>query len=96
MNITAGALDRLAEDIRASKAGLKGLAGENPFGDVEDPGNPDPVSGTLGSFTQGMHDEFDTAASLMSAASGALRDAVAAMTETDAVAADNLTWWDQE
>ncbi|MFF5985612.1 hypothetical protein [Prauserella flavalba] len=91
MNITAGSLDRLAEEFRSSKAKMKGVEGESPFGDVEDPENPDKVSGTLGSFTSGMQSEFETAAGLMTAASTALRDAVAAMGEADATAADNLT-----
>ncbi|MEU6645939.1 hypothetical protein ABZ863_25790 [Saccharomonospora sp. NPDC046836] len=91
MNITAGMVDRIAEDFRTSKAQLKGVEGESPFGDVEDPENPDQASGTLGSFTTGMQSEFETAAGLMTAASTALRDAVRAMTEADAVAADNLT-----
>lgn len=92
MILTAGKVDQLAEDFRASKAKMKGVEGESPFGEVEDEDDPDRVDGALGSFTSGMQDEFETAAGLMSAASTALRDAVAAMSEADQVAADNLTW----
>lgn len=94
MNITADGVDRIAEDFRTSKGKLKGLAGRegpSPFGEVEDPDDPDQVAGTLGSFTTGMQDEFEAAAGLMSAAGSALREAVRTMKETDAVAADNLT-----
>ncbi|EHR63813.1 hypothetical protein [Saccharomonospora cyanea] len=91
MTITAQRVDRIAEDFRASMDKIKGIQGENPFGDVEDPDNPDPVAGTVGRFTDGMRSEFDAAASRVSAASAALRDAVGAMSEADAVAADNLT-----
>ncbi|WP_307849390.1 hypothetical protein [Qaidamihabitans albus] len=97
MNITADGVDRIAEDFRTSKGKLKGCvgpegrAGQSPFGEVEDPDDPDQVAGTLGSFTTGMQDEFEAAAGLMSAAGSALREAVRTMKETDAVAADNLT-----
>ncbi|NIJ14928.1 hypothetical protein FHU38_005336 [Saccharomonospora amisosensis] len=91
MNITAGQVDRIAEDFRRSKAAMRGVEGVSPFGEVEDPDNPEQVSATLHSFTTGMRAEFDAAASLVSAAGTALRDAVRAMTETDTVAADNLT-----
>ncbi len=91
MTITAQRVDRIAEDFRASMDKIKGIQGENPFGDVEDPDNPDPVAGTVGRFTDGMRSEFDAAAGRVSAASAALRDAVSAMSEADAVAADNLT-----
>ncbi|CAM3081550.1 hypothetical protein SAXI111661_17400 [Saccharomonospora xinjiangensis] len=91
MTITAQRVDRIAEDFRASMDKLKGIEGESPFGDVEDPDNPDKVAGTVGAFTDGMRSEFDAAAGRVSAASSALRDAVGAMSEADAVAADNLT-----
>lgn len=91
MNITAGRIDRVAEDFRRSKAAMRGVEGESPFGDVEDADNPEQVSATLHSFTTGMRAEFEAAASLASAAGAAVRDAVRAMTETDTVAAENLT-----
>lgn len=91
MNITARTVDRIADDFRASQAEIRGVEGTSPFGDVEDPGKTDTVSGTLASFTRGMQGEFESAANLASAASTALRDAVRAMTEADAVAADDLT-----
>ncbi|EIF01054.1 hypothetical protein SacglDRAFT_04223 [Saccharomonospora glauca K62] len=91
MTITARRVDRIADDFKASMEKLKGIQGENPFGEVEEPDNPEPVAGTVGKFTDGMRSEFDAAASRVSAASTALRDAVNAMSEADAVAADNLT-----
>lgn len=91
MNLTAARLDRIAEDFRTSKDAMRGVEGESPFGDVQEQDDPESVSGTLGSFTTGMREEFETAAGLLSAASTALRDAVRAMSETDRVAADDLT-----
>lgn len=91
MNLTAGKVDKLADDFRTSKGKLTGAEGESPFGEVEDPEDPDRADGAMGSFTSGMQNEFEAAAGLMTAASTAIRDAVAAMSEADATAADNLT-----
>ncbi|WP_024875667.1 hypothetical protein [Saccharomonospora piscinae] len=91
MTITAQRVDRVAEDFRAARKRLNGVSGESPFGDVEDPDEPDRMAGTVEAFTEGMRAEFDTAARRVGAASAALRNAVAAMSEADAVAADNLT-----
>lgn len=100
MNVTAEALERLADEVRTSRENLKGLRGQSPFGDVAGPQDPDDesdtVAGTLGSFTQGMHTEFDAAIDLISNAGGVLRDAAAAMSETDAAAAESLTWQEAE
>ncbi len=49
------------------------------------------AAATLGAFTDGMRAEFDAATRRVSEAGTALRDAVRAMREADAVAADNLT-----
>lgn len=91
MDITARKMARIAEDFRASGASIGKAEGQNPFGDVEDPDDPDKAAGTLGSFSEGLRAEFDTAARRVSAAGAALRDAVRAMSEADAVAAENLT-----
>ncbi|WP_298182424.1 hypothetical protein [Saccharomonospora sp.] len=91
MKITAERVDRIAEDFRSSMDKLKGIQGRSPFGEVEDPDSPEKAEGTVGAFTDGMRSEFDAAARRVSAASTALRDAVNAMTEADAVAAENLT-----
>ncbi|MFC4005493.1 hypothetical protein ACFS2C_25170 [Prauserella oleivorans] len=91
MNITAGKVDKIAEEFLAAKEKLTGVQGESPFGEVEDPENPDKAAETVGSFTAGMQNEFDKAAGLVAAASTALRDAVRAMGEADNQAAENLT-----
>ncbi|PRX47480.1 hypothetical protein B0I33_10558 [Prauserella shujinwangii] len=91
MNITAAGVDRIAEDFRAARDRLRGHEGENPFGEVEDRDDPEQAADAIGSFASGMRAEFDAATHLMTAASSALRDAVRAMSEADAVAADNLT-----
>lgn len=91
MNITATRIDRIAEDFRTSKEAIRGVEGESPFGEVEERDSPEPASGTLDSFTTGMRAEFETAAGLLAAAGTALRDAVRAMSETDAAAAADLT-----
>ncbi|WP_007027448.1 hypothetical protein [Saccharomonospora iraqiensis] len=49
------------------------------------------AAATLGAFTDGMRTEFDAATRRIAEAGTALRDAVRAMREADAVAADNLT-----
>ncbi|EHK89066.1 hypothetical protein ACWGRK_03635 [Saccharomonospora azurea] len=91
MTITAQRVEQIAEDFRSSMDKLKGIQGDSPFGDVEDPDDPDRVAGTVGAFTDGMRSEFSAAASRVNAAGMALRNALGAMTEADAVAADNLT-----
>jgi hypothetical protein len=91
MTITAQRVEKIAEEFRTSMDKLKGIQGDNPFGEVEDPDNPDKVAGTVGRFTEGMRSEFSAAASRVDAAGAALRKAVEAMSEADAVAAENLT-----
>lgn len=91
MDITARRVEGIAEQFRASRENIKGIQGRSPFGEVEDPDDDDRVAGTVGTFTDDMRSEFDTAAQRVNAASTALRNAIAAMSEADAVAADNLT-----
>ncbi|MCP2236894.1 hypothetical protein LY41_002724 [Prauserella halophila] len=93
MRSTAGKVDGIADRIVEDKAKLRGVEGESPFGEVEDEDTDDPerVDSALGSFTSGMQAEFDAAQQHMAEASGALRNAIAAMTEADEQAASNLT-----
>ncbi|GAA1195437.1 hypothetical protein [Prauserella alba] len=91
MRSTAGKVDGIADRIAEDKAKLRGVEGESPFGEVEDDDDPDRVDDALGSFTSGMQAEFDAAHQHMVEASGALRNAIAAMTEADEQAASNLT-----
>lgn len=91
MNLTAGKVDKLADDFRSSKGKITGIEGESPFGEVEDEDNPDKADGAVGSFASGMQSEFESAAGHMTAASSAIRNAIAAMGEADQTAADNLT-----
>lgn len=91
MRSTAGKVDGIADRIIEDKAKLRGVEGESPFGEVEDEDDPDRVDNALGSFTSGMQAEFDAAQQHMAEASGALRNAIAAMSEADAQAASNLT-----
>lgn len=90
MQLTVSKVDQLADDFRASKGKITGPEGESPFGEVEDPDDPERADGAMTGFTTGMQNEFEAAAGLMSAASTALRDAIAAMAETDAASADHL------
>jgi hypothetical protein len=90
ISLTAAAVDRIADDFRGARTRIQTVSGHSPFGEVEEPDDPDRVAGTLRSFTDGMRGEFDAAVNLMTAASAALRDAVRAMTETDRAAADDL------
>ncbi|OLT38689.1 hypothetical protein BJF85_08245 [Saccharomonospora sp. CUA-673] len=91
MRSTAGKVDGIADRVEQDQKGLRGVEGESPFGEVEDEDDPDRVDAALGSFTAGMQSEFDSARRHMQAASGALRNALQAMSEADATAADNLT-----
>lgn len=96
MAIVAAQVDKIRDEIEKSKAKVTALEGENPFGNMtgaegSETGGSEGVKGTLGSFQDGVHTEFDAASGHMSAASDFLRRAAGLIAETDRVNGENIT-----
>lgn len=93
----AGQVEAIHDNFQDAKGKMTGIVGANPFGEIrhpdERPGEQpsDGMANALGSYRDGMHQQFDAAAKLMLSAGGVLREAARAMRETDAAAADSLT-----
>lgn len=91
MNITAGSIEKLADEFGRTRERVVGVQGESPFGTVQDEKDGPGVHGALGSFTSGMQNELDAAGKHMTALGKALRDAANATTEADTAAKDAIT-----
>ncbi|AUI62399.1 hypothetical protein [Amycolatopsis sp. BJA-103] len=89
MGIAAGQVEKLKDEFEKSKKQVTGVDDEkeSPFGTMGGSGD---VHGAVGSFKDGVHNEFDSAGKLMEATAFVLRKAAGLIQETEAVHVDNL------
>lgn len=98
LEYVAGQVEALHERFKQAKDKVMGVTGENPFGAIRHPDERAPgehpsdgMVHALGTFRDGVHQQFDAAAELMRSTGSALRDAARALRETDDAARDSVT-----
>ncbi|HEV7981236.1 hypothetical protein [Amycolatopsis sp.] len=90
MGIAAGQVERLKDEFEKSKGKVTGVDDEkdSPFGSMGGSGD---VHSAVGTFKEGVHNEFDAGGKLMEATSFVLRKAAGLIEEADQIAKDNVT-----